>query len=348
MLELSLPTARIPNYPVRIDPRFLASSVWVPHASGPADLLEKSDFSVNPTYVTPVIGPRGLIEYKHTGASYTAGISVAAPATTYDSWFIVSGGTASIGGYTGGLLGNSSYGLYIGGDNRVSLRAASTTMITSAGYLSPYLSLYASFKGGAYVLSEPGSWQTYSSDFGSGKPTTLLDIQSLSILLAVRWNDYQPPRSLIEELHRNPLAIFEPQKLYIPVDAGGAPQLLAPISDLSAGGWTPSSGSDLYAMLDEGTASDADYIVSTTATSCEMRLAVGTDPIVSTGHILRYRLLAGNGSIAAVLKQGATTIASYGPHTLTGAAQDFSQTLTSGEANSITNYADLRVVFTSS
>lgn len=36
------------------------------------------------------------------------------------------------------------------------------------------------------------------------------------------------------------------------------PQLLVPVSDISAGVWTPSTGSDLYAMLDESAYSDAD------------------------------------------------------------------------------------------
>jgi len=100
-------------------------------------------------------------------------------------------------------------------------------------------------------------------------------------------------------------------------------------------------------MLDESAYSDADYIVSTTSSTCEMRVTVGTDPVSSTGHILRYRLLAGTGTISASLKQGSTTIASYGPHMLTGAAQDFAQTLSGGEADSITDYSDLRVVFVS-
>lgn len=124
-------------------------------------------------------------------------------------------------------------------------------------------------------------------------------------------------------------------------------QKLAPVSDVSAGSWTPSSGSDLYAMLDETAYSDADYIYATSATTCTLALASGSDPSSSTGHILRYRLLAGSGKIAVTLKQSTTTIASWGPHTLTGAAQDFAQTLTSGEADSITDYSALRVEFTS-
>jgi hypothetical protein len=151
----------------------------------------------------------------------------------------------------------------------------------------------------------------------------------------------------LQDLHNVPWRIFKPLPGYFPVAAASAPQLLVPISDVSAGAWTPSAGSDLYAMLDEGTYSDADYIVSTTSSTCEMRVTVGTDPVSSTGHILRYRLLAGTGTISASLKQGSTTIASYGPHMLTGAAQDFAQTLSGGEADSITDYSDLRVVFVS-
>lgn len=156
------------------------------------------------------------------------------------------------------------------------------------------------------------------------------------------------PAEVARSVSTNPWQIFEPELLPWFIASGSPPQLLAPIADLSVSGWTPSSGTDLYAMLDEGTASDADYIVSSTASSCEMRVATGTDPAVSTGHILRYRLLDGTGAVAVALKQGSTTIASWGPHTLTGVAQDFEQTLSGGEADSITDYSDLRVVFTAS
>jgi hypothetical protein len=130
--------------------------------------------------------------------------------------------------------------------------------------------------------------------------------------------------------------------------SGVAPQKLAPVSDVAAGGWAASSGSDLYAMLDESAYSDTDYIVSATASTCTLAIAAGSDPAVSTGHILRYRLLAGSGSVTVTLKQGTTTVASWGPHALTGSAQDFAQTLSAGEADSITDYSALRVEFTAS
>ena len=148
---------------------------------------------------------------------------------------------------------------------------------------------------------------------------------------------------------KNPWQVFAHSRrttLFLPV-SGPAAQLLAPVSDVSAGSWAPSSGSDLYAMVDETAYGDTDYIYAASATTCTLALASGSDPSSSSGHILRYRLLAGSGTVAVTLKQGTTTIASWGPHTLTGAAQDFAQTLTSGEADSITDYSALRVEFTS-
>lgn len=123
-------------------------------------------------------------------------------------------------------------------------------------------------------------------------------------------------------------------------------QVLAPVSDIADGAWTPSTGTDLYACVDEATYSDADYIAATTATTCELAFAAGTDPASSVDHALQYRLLAGNGTIAVALKQGAATIASFGPHTLTGVAQAMQQALSGAQADSITDYAALSVAIT--
>lgn len=123
-------------------------------------------------------------------------------------------------------------------------------------------------------------------------------------------------------------------------------QLLLPTADITDGSWTPSSGTDLFAVLDEPVIDSANYISTTTDTSCEIRLGIGNNPTVNTGHIIRYRILAGLGYITVVLKQGATTIASFGPHLLTREIQDFEQYLTENQASSISDYSDLRMVFT--
>jgi hypothetical protein len=122
---------------------------------------------------------------------------------------------------------------------------------------------------------------------------------------------------------------------------------LRPSADISTGSWTPSTGTTLYETLDEVSASDADYIQTSTASSCEIRLAAGATPSNRDNHTIRYRILAGSGTLTAVLKCGSTTIKSWN-HALTGAAQDFSQALSNAEATNITDYSDLRVTFTSS
>lgn len=129
------------------------------------------------------------------------------------------------------------------------------------------------------------------------------------------------------------------------VELTDPPQMLAPVSDAAAGDWTPSSGSDLYAMLDETAASDADYIVAAAPATCSMALAAGGDPASSADHVLRYRVLAGHGNLTVRLKQGAATIAAFGPHAMTGAAQTFEQTLSGGQADAIIDYSALTIEF---
>lgn len=197
----------------------------------------------------------------------------------------------------------------------------------------------------SYTLTVPTAADTWLI---GATATDMLSTEYLAgkFLLAAAWNR---PLTVNEmrSLHANPWQIFKAPLRLLP-SSGVAPQYLAPVSDVAAGSWLPSTGSDLYAMLDETSYSDTDYIYTTSATTATLGIASGGDPAVSTGHILRYRLLAGSGKIAVTLKQSSTTIASWGPHTLTGAAQDFAQTLTAGEADSITDYSALRVEFTSS
>ena len=67
-------------------------------------------------------------------------------------------------------------------------------------------------------------------------------------------------------------------------------QTAAPVADIGAGNWTPSSGSDLYAMLDEATPNDSDYIISgndPSSDTCEVKLHALSDPLSSDYHRLR-------------------------------------------------------------
>lgn len=57
--------------------------------------------------------------------------------------------------------------------------------------------------------------------------------------------------------------------------SSGTGQTARPTSDISAGAWTPSDGSDLFAMVDEASPSDTDYITSEATNEDTAVLALG-------------------------------------------------------------------------
>jgi len=117
-----------------------------------------------------------------------------------------------------------------------------------------------------------------------------------------------------------------------------------PDADVAAGAWTASTGSDLFAMLDEETPADADYIHTASASTCEIGLSDATDPGTSSGQVLRYRARSDDAStLIAKLMEGATTIASRTHASVPNTWTEYTMTLTGGECDAITDYADLRV-----
>jgi hypothetical protein len=129
-------------------------------------------------------------------------------------------------------------------------------------------------------------------------------------------------------------------------------QYARPLSDVQIGSWSFSSGLELSSCIDEETANDFDYAFyqgTATLSYCEVLLSSVTDPSLSTGHHVWYRCnrQPTNRTITCVVRlmQGATQIASWthtnGPDTTT----TFDQTLSESQADSITDYSDLRLRF---
>lgn len=79
---------------------------------------------------------------------------------------------------------------------------------------------------------------------------------------------------------------------------------LQPNSDKIIGNWAASTGNTLYGVLRDSSAGDSDYIQSTSATSCEIKLETGSTPISKDNHSLKYRLLSGSGNLEVSLRQG--------------------------------------------
>ena len=128
-----------------------------------------------------------------------------------------------------------------------------------------------------------------------------------------------------------------------------------PDADIQVGGWS-STGANLFSVLDESSANDADYISSTSSTPLPtdglVTLSNVTDPVSSSGHKIWARCKGSTaaGSITVKLHQGnplgaGTPIATLTIASLTTSFADYSATLSAGEANAITDYSDLYMEF---
>jgi hypothetical protein len=118
------------------------------------------------------------------------------------------------------------------------------------------------------------------------------------------------------------------------------PTMVRPVSDLLQGDWLPSTGSDLYAMVDESSPADADYVYTNTPGALSrMRMGTHSDPGVDTGHKLRARVPASfspSGSLTVRLKHGATLVAER-TEASPIADTTYEYNLTTGEVANITD-----------
>lgn len=137
------------------------------------------------------------------------------------------------------------------------------------------------------------------------------------------------------------------------------PQFARPSADTVRTAWTDQAGgtTTIYTTIDEVSASDADYIKTSAppgANEFETLLTSVTDPVSSTGHVMRWRRrkqpASGSNDVTITVRllQGTTQITSQSDPTIPGTFTDTSYTLSGAEADSITNYADLRLEFVAS
>ncbi len=135
-------------------------------------------------------------------------------------------------------------------------------------------------------------------------------------------------------------------------------QYARPDADAGAGGWVnqAGSGSNLYQSIDESSPSDTDFCISTdqlgATDTMEVDLSDVTDPTSSSDHKVVYRAKGtdpsgfyGIPSLTVNLMQGTTAIASSVNSSLGGSFTEYTITLSSAEANNITDYTDLSIRF---
>lgn len=135
-------------------------------------------------------------------------------------------------------------------------------------------------------------------------------------------------------------------------------QFARPSADTTVGSWEDelAGTTDIFQSIDEAVADDDDFITSETAPSSSFyvtALSTIEDPQSSSGHTVRYRYQkdASGGAqidIDVELREGyvsegtpGTLIASQSHTDISNGWTDGSFTLSSGEADSITDYSDL-------
>jgi hypothetical protein len=134
------------------------------------------------------------------------------------------------------------------------------------------------------------------------------------------------------------------------------PQFARPSADTVRTGWTDQAGgtTDIYTTIDEAVADDNDYIKTAAppgSNEFETLLTPVTDPLSSTGHIMRWRRrkqpASGSAQINLTVRllEGATQIKSVSDVNIPGTFTDTSATLSTAEADAITDYSNLRLEF---
>lgn len=134
------------------------------------------------------------------------------------------------------------------------------------------------------------------------------------------------------------------------------PQFARPSADTVRTAWTEddSTTDTLWEEINESSPSDADYIKTPAppgTNEYETLLTSVTDPVSSSGHIMRWRRrkqpASGSADINLTVRlmQGGTQIVSRADNAIPGSFTDTSYTLSAGEADAITDYADLRLEF---
>lgn len=120
------------------------------------------------------------------------------------------------------------------------------------------------------------------------------------------------------------------------------------------------TGTGGFGDIDEASPSDVDFWWgdNNVAEELEVSLSNVTDPASSTGHTFRYRIAKTNAgtvdgagaavTVTARLMQGGTQIATDTAKTADGTWTQYAFTISGAEADSITDYTDLRLEFVTS
>jgi len=130
-------------------------------------------------------------------------------------------------------------------------------------------------------------------------------------------------------------------------DAGATYTYARPSSDVTTQ-WTPSTGTSHFALIDEVTYDDADYIFATAAGQTdEVKLATMSAPKAGTSVDVQYRVtsISGGGKVTLSLVCNTTVIAT---DTIRSADGDYVLTVAPATWAAVTDWSNMRLRFVSS
>jgi hypothetical protein len=131
-----------------------------------------------------------------------------------------------------------------------------------------------------------------------------------------------------------------------------AVQYARPDGTNSAGSWTHSGALSLHEAVDETSPDDSDYMSAPNDTTAELSLSSITDPVVHTGHVIRFRILSIGGGAKercqVQLYDGANPIASSNAEQSRTSYSTFTYSILEAEAANISSYANLSIRIVSS
>jgi hypothetical protein len=124
-----------------------------------------------------------------------------------------------------------------------------------------------------------------------------------------------------------------------------------PSSDVTTQ-WTPSSGTSHFALIDEVTYNDADYIYATAAAQTdEVGLQAMSIPTAGTDVLVNYRVqgITGSGSVTVSLYSGATLVKTDTTRTANNTSPAYyTMTVTAAEWGAVAvNWSNMRLRFVS-
>lgn len=149
------------------------------------------------------------------------------------------------------------------------------------------------------------------------------------MMIAIAW-PRQIPERLARQLSEHPMLAFQARRVPIG-DAPLAITVFHPGSDISVAGWTASTGTDLFACVDEPTAyNDADYITSPDLTTSAV---MGWDnPVPAGTWSLAIRPMFPEGASGQIrlvmLDSGSSSVGSSAWQALTGAFVTYTLAIT--------------------